>query len=175
MRRTRPIAARSNSALALGVLLLLAALPSPAQEPAAEARPKPTGRQTVLPIERSPHFGAILVRVQVNGQPAVLILDTGSNITILSPEICGLNPVRLPRAEAPRKGTGFVGDGRWGEAAIAIGTTEWKRKRVLVVDTKDLSRATQRKIDGILGQDILDEFGYVEINLRERRLTLGSD
>ena len=176
MRRTRPIAERSNSVLALGVLLLwVAAFPSPAQEPAAEARPKPTRRQTVLPIERSPHFGAILVRVQVNGQPAVLILDTGSNTTILSPEICGLNPLRLPRAEAPRKGTGFVGDGRWGEAAIAIGTTEWKRKRVLVVDTKDLSRAMQRKIDGILGQDILDEFGYVEINLRERRLTLGSD
>lgn len=176
MRRTRPIAARSNSVLALGVLLLLvSAFPSPAQEPAAEARPKPTRRQTVLPIERSPHFGAILVRVQVNGQPAVLILDTGSNTTILSPEICGLNPLRLPRAEAPRKGTGFVGDGRWGEAAIAIGTTEWKGKRVLVVDTKDLSRAAQRKIDGILGQDILDEFGYVEINLRERRLTLGSD
>lgn len=68
-----------------------------------------------------------------------------------------------------------MGDGRWGQATLTIGTTVWKDKRVLVVDTKDLSRAVQRKIDGILGQDILDEFKYVEINLEEKRLTLGSD
>lgn len=173
---TLPGSAPYAAALVFLVPLLFAdpAAP-PNQQPLPAPATKNPHRQTVLPIERSPHFGAILVRVQVNGQPAVLILDTGSNTTILSPEICGLNPLRLPRAEAPRKGTGFVGDGRWGEAAIAIGTTEWKRKRVLVVDTKDLSRAAQRKIDGILGQDILDEFGYVEINLRERRLTLGSN
>jgi hypothetical protein len=73
---------------------------------------------------------------------AVLILDTGSNTTSLSPEICGLNPVRLPGDEAPQKGTGFVGDGRCGQVAIAIGTTEWRRKRVLIVDIKDLSLAT---------------------------------
>jgi Aspartyl protease len=132
-------------------------------------------RQTVVPIERSPHFGAILVSVRVNGKPAVLILDTGSNTTILSPEISGLNVARLPRAKPPRKGTGFVGDGRWGQATLSIGTRVWKDKRVLVVDTNDLSSAVQRKIDGILGQDILDEFKYVEINLEEKRLTLGSD
>ncbi len=68
-----------------------------------------------------------------------------------------------------------MGDGRWGQATLTIGTTVWKDKRVLVVDTKELSRAFQRKIDGILGQDILDEFKYVEINLEEKRLTLGSD
>jgi hypothetical protein len=149
------------------------------QEPQRQPQPSPATktphRRAVLPIERSPHFGVILVSVQVNEKPAVLILDTGSNTTILSPEISGLNPARLPRANPPRKGTGFVGDGRWGQAALTIGTTVWKDKRVLVVDTKDLSAAFQRKIDGILGQDILDEFKTVEINLEEKRLTLGSD
>jgi hypothetical protein len=70
-------------------------------------------RRTVVPFERSPHFGAILVSVHVNGKPAVLILHTGSNTTILSPEISGLNPAHLQHADPPRKGTGFVGDGRW--------------------------------------------------------------
>jgi hypothetical protein len=159
--------------LALSVPIISAgSRPAGGQQSLPYLASKAPHHQTVLPIERSPHFGAILVSVHVNGKPAVLILDTGSNTTILSPEISGLNPARLPRADPPRKGTGFVGDGRWGQASLTIGTTVWKSKRVLVVDTKDLSRAVQRKIDGILGQDILDEFKIVEINLEEKRLTL---
>jgi Aspartyl protease len=165
-----------GSALALSVPVISAGPRQAAgQQPQPYPAPKTPHQQIVLPIERSPHNGVILVSVRVNGKPAVLILDTGSNTTILSPEISGLNPARLPRAAPPRKGTGFVGDGRWGQATLTIGTTVWKDKRVLVVDTKDLCRAFQRKIDGILGQDILDEFKYVEINLEEKRLTLGSD
>jgi len=145
------------------------------QQPQPYPASKTSHRRTVVPIEPSPHFGAILVSAHVNGKPAVLILDTGSNTTILSAEISGVNPAHLPRAAPPQKGTGFVSDGRWGQATLTIGTTVWKDKRVLVVDTKDISRAVQRKIDGILSQDILDEFKYVEINLEEKRLTLGSD
>jgi hypothetical protein len=165
-----------GSALALSVPVISAGPRQAAgQQQQADPAPKTSRRRTVLPIERSPHFGVILVSVRVNGKPAALILDTGSNTTILSAEISGLNPARLPRAKPPRKGTGFVGDGRWGQATLTIGTTVWKDKRVLVLDTKELSRAFQRKIDGILGQDILDEFKYVEINFEEQRLTLGSD
>lgn len=176
MRLKFSIGALFGSALALSAPVISAGSRQAAgQQPQPYPAPKTSHQQTVVPIERSPHFGVILVSVRVNGKPAALILDTGSNTTILSPEISGLNPARLPRANPPRKGTGFVGDGRWGQATLTIGTTVWKDKRVLVVDTKDLSRAFQRKIDGILGQDILDEFKYVEINLEEKRLTLGSD
>lgn len=45
----------------------------------------------------------------------------------------------------------------------------------MVADTRSLSRAFQQKIDGILGQDILDEFKYVEIDLEKKLLTLGSE
>lgn len=145
------------------------------QQPLPAPAPRTLHHQTVLPIERSPRFSAILVTVRVNGKQAVLILDTGSNTTILSPEITSLNPTVLPRSQPPRKGTGFVGDGRWGHATLAIGATVWNDRRVLVVDTSDLSLAAQRRIDGILGQDILDEFKYVEIDLEKKRLTLGYD
>jgi hypothetical protein len=177
MRPKLSISALFASLLALSVPVIPAGSPHQAagQQPLPYPISKTSHRQTVVPIERSPHFGAILVGVLVNGKPAVLILDTGSNTTILSPEISGLNLAHLPRASPPRKGTGFVGDGRWGQATLTIGTTVWKDKRVLVVDTKDLSRTVQRKIDGILGQDILDEFKYVVINLEEKRLTLGSN
>ena len=164
--------------LALGLSVLLSATP-PRQAAGSRALPdtipRSSHRRTVLSLERSPRFGALLVRIQVNGRPAVLILDTGSNTTILSPEICGLRVEQLQRSQPPPKGAGFVGDGRWGQATLTIGTTMWKDRRVLVVDTTDLTEATQRKIDGILGQDILDEFKYVEINLRDKRITFGSD
>jgi len=144
-----------------------------AQRPLPHGSPRDGNRRVVLPIERSARFGALLVSLEVNGKPAVLILDTGSNTTIVSPEISGLSLPSLPRAAPPRKGTGFVGEGRWGRVTLTIGTTVWRDKRVLVVDTKDLSRALERKIDGIFGQDMLDEFQYVEIKLVEKRLTLG--
>jgi hypothetical protein len=149
--------------------------PAQGQRPFPASTPTASHRRIVLPLERSPRFGALLVPVQVNGKPAVLIVDTGSNTTILSPEICGLNAARLPRAEPPPKGTGFVGEGRWGQATLTIGTAIWKDRRVLIVDTTDLTEATQRKIDGILGQDILDDFKYVEINLEAKRITLRSN
>ena len=171
MRRKLFICVRFGFQLA--ALAALGPAGSAGQQPRSDASPHAEIRRTVLPIERSSRFGAILVSLEVNGKPAVLILDTGSNTTILSPEISGLDPGRLPHAAAPQKGTGFVGDGRWGRATLTIGATVWKDKRVLIVDTKDLSRALERKIDGILGQDVLDEFQYVEINLLEKRLTLG--
>jgi hypothetical protein len=163
--------------LRASLVLVICALVSDvrAQRPLPRPTPRDGNRRVVLPIERSARFGALLVSLEVNGKPAVLILDTGSNTTILSPEISGLSLPSLPRAAPPRKGTGFVGEGRWGRVTLKIGTTVWRDKQVLVVDTRDLSRALERKIDGILGQDILDEFQYVEINLVEKRLTLGFD
>jgi len=136
---------------------------------------KPSHCRSILPIERDAVFGVTLVRVGVNGKLAVLILDTGSSTTILSPEVSGLDPVKLRRADPPKNGTGFVGDGRWGEATLVTGTRIWKNHRVLVTDMKSVGDAMQRKIDGILGQDILHEFKHIEIDFEHKRLVLGSD
>ena len=131
--------------------------------------------RNILPIEHDAVFGEILVRVRVNGRLAVLILDTGCSTTILSPEASGLDPINLRRADPPRKGTGFVGDGRWGGATLVTGTRIWKDHRILVADMKSITDAMHRKIDGILGQDILGEFKYIEIDFKHKRLVLGSD
>lgn len=131
--------------------------------------------RSVLPIEHDAVLGATLVSVRVNGKLAVLILDTGSNTTILSPEVSGLDPGNLRRADPPKKGTGFVEDGHWGEATLVTGARIWKNHRVLVADMKSITSAMHRKIDGVLGQDILDEFKYIEIDFEHKRLVLGSD
>ena len=129
----------------------------------------------ILPIERPAGFRVILVNVRVNGKPAVLIVDTGSSTTILSPEASGLDPINLERAAPPRKGTGFVEDARWGEATLVTGTKIWKNHRILVADMKSVSTVMCQKIDGILGQDILYAFKYIEIDFEHKRLVLGSD
>jgi hypothetical protein len=120
-------------------------------------------------------YGEILVSVRVNGRLAVFILDTGCSTTIVSPEASGLDPINLRRADPPKKGTGFVGDGRWGEATLVTGKRIWKDHRVLVADMTSITDAMHRKIDGILGQDILGEFKYMEIDFKHKRLVLGSD
>jgi hypothetical protein len=137
--------------------------------------PKTPHRQSILPIERGTVFGVILVSVQVNGKPAALILDTGSSTTILSPEASGLDPINLRRAEPPKRGSGFAGDGRWGEVTLVTGERIWKDHRVLVLDMKSISDTMHRKIDGLLGQDILDEFKSIEIDFEHKRLVLASD
>jgi hypothetical protein len=128
--------------------------------------------QVVLHIERSDTFGEILVDVRVNGRPAVLIMDTGSNTTILSPQVSGLKTARLMRAAPPKAGTGFVSDARWGEATLSAGAVTWKDRRILVADMKMISVAFRRKIDGILGQDVWGEFDRIEIDMGANRLVL---
>jgi len=131
-------------------------------------------RQSVLPLEHDAVLGVTLVTVRVNGKPVVLILDTGSNTTILSPEASGLDPHNLRRADPPKKGTGFVVDGHWGEATLVTGARIWRNHRVLVADMTSVTSAMHRRIDGVLGQDILDEFKYIEIDFEQKRLVLGS-
>jgi predicted aspartyl protease len=66
---------------------LTVAAAGPAQNVHTEAAPS-----VDIPFELNHQFGSILVRVRVNGEPAVLLVDTGSSHTILSGTFLGLNP-----------------------------------------------------------------------------------
>lgn len=131
--------------------------------------------RSAIPIERDRVFRVILVNILVNGKPAVVILDTGSNTTMLSPEASGLDPANLRLAFPPKLGAGFEGQRSWGLATLAIGARTWKDHRVLVADLKSLSNTMHRRIDGILGEDILGKSKYIEIDLEHNRLILVSD
>jgi hypothetical protein len=127
------------------------------------------------PIVRAKSSGAILVCIQVNGKAAEVILDTGSNVTILSREISQYDQPDLTQAtDTPRKGSGWVGTGRWGEANIRLGDRDWINRRIVVEDVSDISRALNHKVEGILGEDILRQFKYITIDYDRKFIIFGS-
>jgi Aspartyl protease len=126
-----------------------------------------------IPFELNRKFGSILIRVEVNGRPAWLLVDTGSSHTILSAEIVGVNPLFLARATVPVKGSGLVGLAGWGAATIELGTIKWANRRVLVMEEfREISKGMKQRVDGILGEDLLNEFASVVLDYKNHRLIL---
>jgi hypothetical protein len=102
--------------------------------------------------------GMILVDAIVNGHPASLLLDTGANNTILSPQAVGLATVQLRALQATGSGTGAESDYVARKVALQLGERHWMNRRVLVMDLDDASKRLGTRIDGFLGQDVLRTF-----------------
>jgi predicted aspartyl protease len=123
-----------------------------------------------IPFEVSRHFGAILIRAQVNGHPATLVVDTGSSHTILSSDLLQVRPLALEHAY-PAKGSGYVGTAGWAKATVEVGALRWPDRKVLVMnDFQEISNSMKQKVDGILGEDVLKEFDSVVIDFKHHRL-----
>jgi hypothetical protein len=135
--------------------------------------PKGGDPQGGIAFEVNRNFGSILIRAQVNRQPATLVVDTGSSHTILSSELLRVRPLALEHANAPAKGSGYVGSAGWAKATLEIGTITWPDRRVLVMnDFQDMSNSMKQKVDGIIGEDVLKEFDFVVIDFKHHRLVL---
>jgi hypothetical protein len=135
--------------------------------------PLPTGAHYEIPIEVNRDFGTILIRARVNGRPATLVMDTGSSHTILSSELLDVRPLVLDQASSPGKGSGFVGRAAWAKTNVEVGIRGWKDRRVLVMnDFREISNTMKQKVDGILGEDLLEEFEFVVIDYKYHRLIL---
>jgi len=126
-----------------------------------------------VPFEQNRQFGSILIRVKVNGEPAVLLVDTGSSHTILSADLLGVNPLFLGRASTPVKGSGLIGIAGWTAATIDLGTIKWTNRKVLAMsEFREISKSMKQRVDGILGEDVLNDFTSVAIDFKNRRLVL---
>jgi hypothetical protein len=129
--------------------------------------------QTGIAFEVNRPFGSILVRAQVNGRPATLIVDTGSSHTILSSELLQVRPLALERAETPVRGSGLVGSAGWAKATVELGALKWPDRRILVMSVfQEISNSMKHRVDGILGEDLLKEFDSVVIDFKHHRLFL---
>jgi Aspartyl protease len=115
---------------------------------------------------------AILLRAELNGEPAVLILDTGASHTVVSPERAGLNGLDLERARFSQNGPGMGAEAVWGRTTLRLGGKVWSDRPVVVMNLAEVSRLYGRKVDGLLGQDLLGECRRVSIDFKERRLLL---
>jgi len=139
----------------------------------AQGLPREGDPQSGIPFEVNRNFGSILIRAQVNGKPATLVVDTGSSHTILSSELLQVRPLALEHADAPTKGSGYVGSAGWAKATVEVGTITWQDRRVLVMsDFQEISNSMKRRVDGILGEDVLKEFDFVGIDFKRHRLVL---
>jgi len=139
----------------------------------AQDLPKAVDSRSGIPFEANRDFGSILIRAKVNGQPATLIVDTGSSHTMLSSELLHVRPLALPRAAAPTKGSGYVGTASWAKAHLEIGRDRWEDRSVLVMnDFQEMSNSLKQKVDGIVGEDVLREFDAVVIDFKHKKLFL---
>lgn len=126
-----------------------------------------------VPFEVVPGRNAIVVDVKVNGVRRVFLLDTGASHTIVSPESLSLSPVDLQLAVFRRNRPGIEGEAMWGQAeSLRLGVKTWRDRRVVVMNFKKVREVYGRRIDGLLGQDILLEFDRVELDFKGRRLRL---
>ncbi len=135
--------------------------------------PKGADSQSGVPFEVNRDFGSILIRAQVNGQPATLVVDTGSSHTILNSELLQVRALSMEHAHALAKGSGWIGTGGWAKATVGVGKLTWQDRSVLVMDDfGDISKSMKQKVDGILGEDVLREFDVVVIDFKQHRLVL---
>ena len=125
-----------------------------------------------IPFEYSKAFGLMLVKVEVNGKPAVMVVDTGSNETIVSPKLVIVKQLSSKDAVAMAKGSGYSGNGVISTAFLTIGQLNPKNCQILVVDLSDLSKTLGQEVDGILGMSVLKEFETVSVDLKRHKLVL---
>jgi hypothetical protein len=110
--------------------------------------------------------GTILVDASVDGQPVVMILDTGASHSIFDAGIFGVSAVQLQAARMKSRGLGLDADVVLRTADFKIGQEAWEQQPIEIADLHLLSKIYGRKIGGIVGQDVLRSFVSVQINYK---------
>jgi len=131
------------------------------------------GDEVAIAFETDARFGSILVPITVNGKPATLLLDTGAASTFVSAELAGVDASQVKRSRFRADG-GMEVSGVWESARLELGG----RKMTLDVKAVDFAAASERygrRIDGLLGQDVLRKFARVTIDFRAKRLLLSNE
>jgi len=159
---------KALSKISCGAFLLLILVSAAAHGPSTPSR-----NITVVNLELNSRFSLILLKAEVNGEPATFVLDTGSSRTILNTRFA--HTPRLPSMPkiTADKGSGYVGSAVPIKATLKIGDTWWRDHDFLAMDDfPEISQSIGQTIDGILGQDLLRDFQKLEIDFRNRRLVL---
>lgn len=150
---------RWTSRLALLALLLMLPLPNRAR-PAAVRMPFRTVQSMIL------------VDGKVNGNPAIFLLDTGANRTIISGKAYGSPQFCLEQMRLSRQGAGASGASILLRADLVIGDHLWAEQRVSVMDLDELNGLLKLHFDGLLGEDILRQFRSIRIDYHSKVIEL---
>jgi len=115
----------------------------------------------------------MMVEAVVNGQRANLIVDTGADQTVVSPELAGFNQVDLMKAQFSSRGPGLSADAIIQDADLKLTANRRFRMPVMVMRLENVSKLYGVKIDGLIGQDVLSRYGRVAIDYQNKRIELG--
>ena len=114
----------------------------------------------------------IVVEGKVNGNPAIFLVDTGANRTIVSAKIYGNLRFELQRLPRHESGPGLVGNSLRRPADFELGGHVWTAQQVSVMNLDELKQMLHMDFDGLLGQDILRQFRSVRIDYRAHVIEL---
>jgi len=145
-------------------LLFVHASPAPAAE-----------RSLTVPFEFSSSRDAILLHVEINHRPALLIFDTGAAHTVIRPQAAGISPAELLPTNPGPSSAGFIGDAVGAEVLLKVENWVWPKRRVAVMDLSRVLSAYKEKVDGVLGLDFVREFSRVTVDLEHNTLNFTGD
>lgn len=127
-----------------------------------------------LPFELEKRHGAILVTLTVNGRPATLLVDTGAATTMISAELAGIDRFTLERSKFREGQTGLQAVGVWERATLQAGS--WRASMdVGAINLDEVTARYGRRIDGLLGQDVLRRFARITIDFEAKKLLLAQN
>jgi Aspartyl protease len=106
----------------------------------------------------------ILVDGKVGEKRVTLLLDTGSNRTIVSLRSYGGVQLPLRRAQRNRSAAGMKGESVRLPVNLTLADHIWAGQCVTVMNLDELQQVLGIRFDGLLGQDILREFRSVRID-----------
>ena len=112
----------------------------------------------------------ILVEAKVNGRPVTLLLDTGANKTILNAKAYGI--VNLPVSQTVNRGPGIVGNALRLRVDLELAHGFLFSQPVSVMNLDELAQRFGIHFDGLLGQDILNQFRSMRIDYKTHTIEL---
>lgn len=155
---------------------------SPAQilDPRVATEPtggRPAPRATSVTIQTL--HNRFLVPVVLNGQRATLLLDTGANITVLTPQFARRAGIEVPTGAGASKSKARMASGQEVEVSLVrvksvmVGSARIDNLQVAVyeIGVLDNTETSPLTVDGFLGADFLGRF-TMTIDPRAGKLTL---
>jgi hypothetical protein len=104
---------------------------------------------------------------QLNGKPAVFLLDTGSNVSFVD-----MHSARAIQFKADKvRRVGMAGC-LVAHEKLTLGDKDFEGQRLCIADLSDISKSTGTRIDGLVGQDFLRMFSAVRIDYKAKTVTL---
>ena len=126
------------------------------------------GKIVIATLNRAP-----FVTLAANGHSVTLIVDTGAERTVLTPEAAKTIDAQHPKIEFRRQVRGVGGDLASREVELrsfAAGEVPIPWRRLVVASVKT-AKVFPTPLDGLLGADVLSDFD-VELDLRRQSLGL---